>query len=212
MQVFAPLVYKEQIKKELIELGFPDFSLDVKTDWCNGKLEYLKQDIFNRYIVQDGEEAQSYYIYGRIGAGKTTLLTGIAKMLYCILRVKPRYITMSYLINLFTASAVFENKETQKKAQEELEILKDTYFLFIDNMGFVANYTDRQTEHSLEFFYNRYTKRKPVFLGTNTDIRVQKKGDTNSKNPFYAQLTSWMRDSNFFYKEPISFTNEDRRK
>jgi len=211
LPVFAPLITKEQLKEELLEYGFPDFALDIKTDWGQGTLEWLAKDVFNRFIVNDGKDACGYYVHGKIGTGKTTLLTGIAKMLYAILKIKPRYITMPYLVNLFTASAVFENKIIQQKAVEELDELQKCYFLFIDNMGFVANYTDRQLQHSMEFFYHRYTKRLPVFIGTNTDIRVLKKDDINKQNQFYLQLTSWMKDSDFFHKKIIHFNNNDRR-
>ena len=204
INVFAPLTDKEQIKNDLIKLGFPAHCFEQETDWGYGKFIDLKYDIFNRYVVDGGEEPRSYYVYGFIGVGKSTLLTSIAKRLYTYLNIKPRYITMSQLARLFTASSVFENKKTQHQAQEELESLYYSKFLFIDNMSF-AQLTDKQMEHSLEFFNARYSRRLPVFIASNNDIRKM------DGNPFYTQLSSWMQDSNYFMS-PICFDWGDRRK
>jgi len=175
--------------------------LRLSCDWGRGKLENIKKDIFNQYIVNDGKDGLSYYFYGNIGAGKTTLLTAIARMLYTMLNVKPRYITMSSLMNLFSDSRNFDNRY----AKDELDKIEDCYFLFIDNLGF-PNYTEKQGEYALDFMFDRYRYRKPVFLATNKDVRCEEL----QQIAFNQQLKSWLQDSNYFY-QPRCFTWEDRR-
>jgi chromosomal replication initiation ATPase DnaA len=202
ISVFSPLI---NCKNDLEKLGFSLHSLDLICDWGNGKLEYIKHDIFNRYIINDGKESLSYYFFGTIGAGKTTLLTGIARMLYVILNTKPRYISMTQLVNLFTASKSYDNKYIQNEAQEKLERLELCDFLFIDNLSF-ATYTEKQSEYAIDFIYERYRKRKPIFFASNNDIR-KKELQTTALN---LQLKSWLSDRSYFY-EPICLNWKDRR-
>ena len=197
---FCPLS-KEEAKTGLSDLNFSNHSLGIDCDWGRGRFEKIKRDIFNAYIVNDGVGGLSYYFYGNIGAGKTTLLTAIARMLYICLNIKPRYITMTNLINLFSASRGFDNKD----AQNELSNIENSYFLFIDNLGF-PHYTDKQGEWALDFMFDRYRKNKPVFLATNKDIRC----DELQKIAFNQQLNSWLKDSNYFHI-PICFDWNDRR-
>ena len=203
LDIFSPLSDESKIIEDLICLGFPSHSFESDTDWGRGRFEYLKYDIFKRFIIDGGSSCRSYYVHGFIGSGKSTLMSSIAKRLYIYLDIKPRYTTLTSLARLFTASVCYENKSEQYKAKEQLELLQNSLILFVDNVSF-SQLTDRQLEYAVEFFYNRYSRRLPVFIASNNDISKQ------YSNPFLAQLTSWMRDSNYF-SSPIHFDWSDRR-
>lgn len=202
INMFCPLENADEIRTNLERFGFPSHGLERDCDWGYGRLEGVKYDIFNSYVVNGGVSARSYYFYGYIGSGKTTLLCNIAKRIYSYLEIRPRYITLSRLAGLFTASSIYENKYAQNKAFEELDALQYSSILFVDNISF-AQMTDKQAEHCIDFFYNRYTRRLPVFLASNDKI--------TASSPFLMQLSSWMKDSDYF--APATFFDwEDRRK
>jgi len=164
-----------------------------KCDW--GVYSQIRDEIYERYIINDNLAPKNYYFTGGLGVGKTTLLTAIARMLLKTLNINVRYITMPSLMKLITSIL--------KEDRAELEEIKKCQFLFVDDIGQEKYNTDNQESLMRDFFVNRYGNLRPTFIAGNIDIGETKKG------LFYTQLNDYMNDSKHF--EVIKIEGKSRR-
>ena len=185
----------DEARRILIDSGFLVHHSSVILSW--GSHVDLRNDIFERFIVNDIKTPKNYYLHGGMGVGKTTLLTGIARMLLITLKTTPRYITMPSLTRLITSIAAID--------KTELERLKSTYFLFVDDIGQEKYTTDNQESLMRDFFVYRYGNLLPTFFAGNIDIRSKEK-----QGIFYTQLSDYIKETTLF--EVIKLKGESRRK
>ena len=182
------LLPKENTIAELMRSGFHEHHSNKILGW--GEHIELRDEIFERYVCNDGKEAKNYYFYGGLGVGKTTLLTAIARMLLKILDIKINFVTMPQLTKIITS--ISENDKS------EIEKLKRVPFLFADDIGQEKYTTDNQESMMRDFFVHRYSNNLPTFFAGNMDIRKKK-----SKGLFYTQLSDYMNDRKQFRIEEI---------
>jgi hypothetical protein len=182
-KIFAPLVNTQSTRNSLLKNGFCSKPVNFRFRWA-GELNSLLLNLFETYIVND--LPKSYYFLGMLGCGKTTLLTAIGRLFTIYMSIPTiRFITMPHLCMLANSSL--------KEDRLELELLKKSAILFIDDMGLEAFINHYQEAIIRDFMCYRYTNDLPCFIAGNNDVRGRSKSGL-----FYPQLADYLNDSNVF--------------
>jgi DNA replication protein DnaC len=155
----------------------------IPSRYSNKKISNFKTDMFSKvvaetqkgilkkiqnYIDNFDKDSKGIILYGSNGVGKTHLLTSLLAHLVLNFEITGLYLDFPQWIlenkHLFYTS----DDSLKEKLMQEMEIITKVDILVIDE--FAKNRTDFEKDIFERIFYERYNKRKIIFIGTNYEI------------------------------------------
>jgi len=156
-------------------------ALKIPARYSNKKLSNFKIESFNKviadtqrgilktlhnYINNFDLDSKGIILYGGNGVGKTHLLTGLLSHLVLNFEITGLYLDFPQWI--LENKYLFTNFNLNEELQAEMNLITSVDILVIDE--FAKNRTAFEKETFEKIFYERYNKRKIMFIGTNYEI------------------------------------------
>ena len=155
--------------------------LRIPARYANKKLSNFKIEMFNKVVAETQKgilktlnnyidnfdlDSKGIILYGGNGVGKTHLLTALLSHLVLNFEITGLYLDFPQWI--LEKKHLFSNYELNEQLQVEMNLITSVDILVIDE--FAKNRTQFEKETFEKIFYERYNRRKIMFIGTNYEI------------------------------------------